>query len=380
MLAAGGNVSNASHLDMEHAGNMLGSGLRRWNTRIGILSCFLIVAIAISQPAVRAGTLLGVAVTFGPASLKAGPGGQLDSYIVIGNTGDVIARIIIQCSGELLTWVTFDRSDFTLGKAERTRVDLTIAVPLDVSGGTHSGEILVDAYDDAASAGGLFGGISHLYNSKTYQISLSGEATTVTSSTTTTSQATSSATGTTSTSFEATGSNTSATTTVSVTGITTSVSITTSVVTTTELLAVEQSSTVRPPPTGCVIATAAYGSELAPEVVYMRYVRDGLIGSTPTGKMLVKAFNAFYYSWSPTLAGWIYGSASLQAIFQILLLPLVMIIHITALTFTAATSMVGNTETASIIAFLAAAVMTLSIYVGLPVTAAMKLRRAIKKN
>jgi len=350
--------------------------LRRWNTRIGILSCFLIVAIAILQPAVRAGTLLGVAVTFGPASLKAEPGGQLGSYIIIGNTGDVIAKIIIQCSGELSTWVTFDRSDFTIAKAERTRVDVRIVVPLDVSGGTHSGEILVDAYDDAASAGGLFGGISHLYNSKTYQISVSGEATTITSSTTL--QATSSATSATSTSFEATGTNTSATTTVSVTSVTTSVSTTTSVVTTTEMLAVEQSSTVRPLPTGCVIVTAAYGSELAPEVVYMRYVRDRLIGSTPTGRTLVKAFNAFYYTWSPTLAGWIAGSASLRAIFHILLLPLVGIIHITALAFTATTSMVGNTDAASIIAFLAAAVMTLSTYVGLPVAAAMKLRRAIK--
>ena len=357
---------------------MLGLRLRRWNTRIGILSCFLIVAIAIFQPAVRAGTLLGVAVTFGPASLKAEPGGQLGSYIIIGNTGDVIAKIIIQCSGELSTWVTFDRSDFTLANAERTRVDVRIVVPLDVSGGTHSGEILVDAYDDAASAGGLFGGISHLYNSKTYQISVSGEATTITSSTTTTLQTTNSTTGATSTSFEATGTNTSVTTTVSVTSVTTSVSTTTSVVTTTEILAVEQSSTVRPFPTGCVIATAAYGSELAPEVVYMRYVRDRLIGSTPTGRTLVNAFNAFYYSWSPTLAGWISGSASLRAIFHILLLPLVGIIHITALAFTATTSMVGNTDAASIIAFLGAAVMTLSAYVGLPVAAAMKLRRAIK--
>jgi hypothetical protein len=39
----------------------------------------------------------------------------------------------------------------------------------------------------------------------------------------------------------------------------------------------------------CIIATVAYGSPMAPEVAYMRYVRDNLIGSTEIGGRLVKA-------------------------------------------------------------------------------------------
>ena len=125
-------------------------------------------------------------------------------------------------------------------------------------------------------------------------------------------------------------------------------------------------------PARCVIATAAYGSEMAPEVAYMRYVRDRLIGSTALGRALVGAFNAFYYSWSPRLAEWISANELLKVVFRILLLPLVGIVHAAALTFTTVGSMTRSAEAASVIAFLAAAVMALAIYVVLPVLGVMK--------
>jgi len=55
-------------------------------------------------------------------------------------------------------------------------------------------------------------------------------------------------------------------------------------------------------PSGCIIATAAYGGSDAPPVKYMRYVRDNLIGASVTGRHLVDGWNRFYYSWSPTVA------------------------------------------------------------------------------
>lgn len=132
------------------------------------------------------------------------------------------------------------------------------------------------------------------------------------------------------------------------------------------------------PPQHCVIATAAYGSEMAPDVVYMRYVRDKLIGSTPTGRILVAAFNAFYYSWSPMVAQSIAGDGLLRAIFRVLLLPLVGIIHIAAMVFATVTSIAGRTDVAGVVAFLAAATMTVTVYVVLPVVAAVKLRQAVR--
>jgi hypothetical protein len=117
------------------------------------------------------------------------------------------------------------------------------------------------------------------------------------------------------------------------------------------------------PSSKCIIATAAYDSEMAPEVVYMRYVRDSLIGSTPTGKTLRDAFNAFYYSWSPPVAAAIARSSDLQALFRILLLPIIAIVHTTAWIFTT----LGSTDFASVVAFGVAAVLCVSTYIVLPI-------------
>lgn len=52
----------------------------------------------------------------------------------------------------------------------------------------------------------------------------------------------------------------------------------------------------------CIIATAAFGSELAPQVQLLREVRDNVLFSTSSGTSFMSAFNAFYYSFSPPVA------------------------------------------------------------------------------
>lgn len=60
------------------------------------------------------------------------------------------------------------------------------------------------------------------------------------------------------------------------------------------------------PPTeengGCLIATAAYGSEMAPQVQQLRELRDNTVLSTESGIAFMSEFNQFYYSFSPGVA------------------------------------------------------------------------------
>jgi hypothetical protein len=53
---------------------------------------------------------------------------------------------------------------------------------------------------------------------------------------------------------------------------------------------------------GCLIATATYGSELAPQVQFLREIRDNTVLSTASGTSFMTAFNSFYYSFSPSIA------------------------------------------------------------------------------
>lgn len=58
------------------------------------------------------------------------------------------------------------------------------------------------------------------------------------------------------------------------------------------------------PPKQCAIATAAYGSELAPQVQLLREVRDNVLFGTNSGTAFMIQFNEFYYVFSPTIADW----------------------------------------------------------------------------
>ncbi len=54
----------------------------------------------------------------------------------------------------------------------------------------------------------------------------------------------------------------------------------------------------------CLIATAAFDSELAPQIQSLRETRDSIVMQTQSGKAFMESFNQFYYSFSPTIADW----------------------------------------------------------------------------
>ncbi|MCV0410448.1 MAG: Ig domain-containing protein [Nitrosopumilus sp.] len=53
---------------------------------------------------------------------------------------------------------------------------------------------------------------------------------------------------------------------------------------------------------GCLIATATYGTELAPQVQLLREIRDNQLMNTHSGASFMAGFNQIYYSFSPIIA------------------------------------------------------------------------------
>ncbi len=78
---------------------------------------------------------------------------------------------------------------------------------------------------------------------------------------------------------------------------------------------------------GCLIATAAFGSEFAPQVQQLREFRDGLAMSTFAGSSFMDAFNAWYYSFSPSVAEYERESAWARDAVRIAVQPLLLILE-----------------------------------------------------
>ena len=79
---------------------------------------------------------------------------------------------------------------------------------------------------------------------------------------------------------------------------------------------------------GCLIATAAFGSELAPQVQMLREIRDNTVLDTLSGTAFMTGFNEFYYSFSPTIADWERENPIFQDAVRITITPLLMSLSI----------------------------------------------------
>ena len=120
--------------------------------------------------------------------------------------------------------------------------------------------------------------------------------------------------------------------TVTVTSLQTSLIPTTTIVTSTLTSSTTTTTTVavtRP----CIIASAAYGSELAPQVQFLREFRDRSVISTFAGGQFMRAFNGFYYSFSPSIAGAVAPNPVLSATVRLTMYPLLVALHSAASVF-----------------------------------------------
>ncbi|MEJ2272721.1 MAG: hypothetical protein P8X91_09675 [Candidatus Bathyarchaeota archaeon] len=127
----------------------------------------------------------------------------------------------------------------------------------------------------------------------------------------------------------------------------------------------------------CVIATAAYGSEVEPEVQFLRDFRDSKVLSTYSGSNFMQAFNAFYYSWSPSVANVIRGNDFLRVITRGMISPLLGTLFVSWNIFE---FLQFSPELAIIIAGFVAGILLGAIYIGFPLTIASKLSKRLSEK
>ncbi|MCH7559951.1 MAG: peptidylprolyl isomerase [Thaumarchaeota archaeon] len=74
---------------------------------------------------------------------------------------------------------------------------------------------------------------------------------------------------------------------------------------------------------GCLIATATYGTELAPQVQQLREIRDQKLMNTEFGQSFLNSFNDFYYSFSPYIADYERENLVFKEIVKIIITPMI---------------------------------------------------------
>jgi hypothetical protein len=83
----------------------------------------------------------------------------------------------------------------------------------------------------------------------------------------------------------------------------------------------------------CLIATATYGSELAPQIQFLKDFRDHQITHTFAGTNFMIAFNAWYYSFSPAVAQYESTNPAARSVAKVVLYPLINILQLSSSTY-----------------------------------------------
>jgi len=73
---------------------------------------------------------------------------------------------------------------------------------------------------------------------------------------------------------------------------------------------------------GCLIATATFGSEMVPQVQFLRELRDNTVLQTESGTSFMTGFNQFYYSFSPYIADYERENPAFKETVKVTLTPL----------------------------------------------------------
>ena len=117
---------------------------------------------------------------------------------------------------------------------------------------------------------------------------------------------------------------------------------------------------------GCLIATATYGSELAPQVQQLRELRDNQLLQTESGSAFMSSFNEMYYSFSPTIADYERENPMFKEAVKLTITPMLSTLAI-----------MENAETESEVLGLGLTVIALNLgmYLGAPAIVIISIRK-----
>ena len=117
---------------------------------------------------------------------------------------------------------------------------------------------------------------------------------------------------------------------------------------------------------GCLIATATYGSELAPQVQQLRELRDNTLLNTESGSAFMSTFNNVYYSFSPVIADMERENPLFKEAVKLGLTPML-----------SSLSLMENANSESEVLGLGLSVISLNlgIYIGLPAIVVVGIRK-----
>ena len=119
---------------------------------------------------------------------------------------------------------------------------------------------------------------------------------------------------------------------------------------------------------GCLIATATFGSEMAPQVQFLRELRDNTVLQTESGSMFMTGFNQFYYSFSPVIADYERENPVFKETVKLALTPL-----LTSLTLLQYADIDSESEMLGY--GIGIILLNIGIYFGVPAVFVMKFRK-----
>jgi len=119
---------------------------------------------------------------------------------------------------------------------------------------------------------------------------------------------------------------------------------------------------------GCLIATATYGTELAPQVQQLREIRDQKLINTEFGQSFLNSFNEFYYSVSPYIADYERENLVFKEIVKISITPM-----ISSLSILNYVDM--NSEVEVLVYGISLIILNLGMYIGIPAVVIIGIRK-----